>query len=225
MSNSDMVTTHLPGESHPTGSNPPPSNGHEADPVVKQINHYLEEKKSLFKISLGKTYERFLKIRGTPREIGLGFALGLFVGMSPTMGFQMAIAVFLAAVFKWNKISAAASVWITNPVTAPIIYGVTYFIGANIIGMPGIKLTPEAFSVTSFITFFKQTPRIFWAMTLGGAIVGLPLAIAGYAMTYSAVDKYQKDIRSRLAEKKQQIAARRKDRKSRKLTKKQKRAK
>jgi len=24
-----------------------------------------------------KLYERFLKIRGTPREIGLGFALGL----------------------------------------------------------------------------------------------------------------------------------------------------
>jgi uncharacterized protein (DUF2062 family) len=80
---------------------------------------------------VGKTYERFLKIRGTPREIGLGFAIGLFVGMSPTMGFQMAIAVFLAAVFKWNKISAAAAVWITNPVTAPIIYGVTYFIGAT----------------------------------------------------------------------------------------------
>jgi uncharacterized protein (DUF2062 family) len=188
--------------------------------VVKRINNYLVAKKSLVQTSIRKTYERFLKIRGTPREIALGFALGLFVGMSPTMGFQMAIAVFIAALFKLNKISAAASVWITNPVTAPIIYGVTYFVGAHMIGMPGIKLTPEAFSVTSFITFFKQTPRIFWAMTLGGVVIGTPLAIAGYVMVYSAVDKYQRDIRLKLAIKKQQLVARRQDKKSRKKDKK-----
>ncbi|MFH1981272.1 MAG: DUF2062 domain-containing protein [Pseudomonadota bacterium] len=188
--------------------------------MVKQINNYLTEKKSLFQTSIRKTYERFLKIRGTPREIALGFALGLFVGMSPTMGFQMAIAVFLAALFKLNKISAAAAVWITNPVTAPIIYGMTYFVGAHMIGMPEITLTPEAFSVTSFITFFKQTPRIFWAMTLGGVVIGVPVAIAGYVMVHSAVDKYQRDIRQKLTEKKQQMAARRQDRKSRKKNKK-----
>ena len=132
----------------------------------------------------------------------------------------MAIAVFLAALFKWNKISAAAAVWITNPLTAPIIYGVTYFVGASIIGMPGLKLHPEAFGVTSFITFFKQTPRIFWAMTLGGSVIGAPLAIAGYVMVYSAVDKYQRDIRLKLAEKKQQIANRRKTKKALKKSKK-----
>ncbi|MDZ7777337.1 MAG: DUF2062 domain-containing protein [Bacteroidales bacterium] len=59
-----------------------------------------------------KAYERFLRIRGTPQEIALGFALGLFVGMSPFLGFHMAIAVFLAALFEWNKISAAVGVWI-----------------------------------------------------------------------------------------------------------------
>ena len=44
-----------------------------------------------------KTYSRFLKIRGNPKEIALGFALGLFVGMSPFMGAHTIIAVFLAA--------------------------------------------------------------------------------------------------------------------------------
>lgn len=195
-----------------------------ANTVVKQINDFFAAKHRRLIESVRKTYERFLKIRGTPREIALGFALGLFVGMSPTMGFQMAIAVFLAALLKWNKISAAAAVWITNPVTAPIIYGVTYFVGANIIGMEGIKLTPEAFSVTSFITFFKQTPKIFWAMTLGGVVIGVPLGIAGYVTVHSAVEKYQRDIRLKLAEKKQQMAARRQDRKIRRKKKKSKRA-
>ena len=37
------------------------------------------------------------------REITLGFALGILVGMSPYLGFHTAIAVFLAVLFKRRK--------------------------------------------------------------------------------------------------------------------------
>lgn len=50
--------------------------------------------------------------------------------MTPTMGIQMLIAGFLAAVLKWNPISAMMGIWITTPVTAPVIYGTTF--GAKI---------------------------------------------------------------------------------------------
>jgi uncharacterized protein (DUF2062 family) len=40
----------------------------------------------------------------------LGFAFGIFIGMTPTMGIQMPIAVFIAALIKWSKISAAFGV-------------------------------------------------------------------------------------------------------------------
>lgn len=191
--------------------------------MVRQINDYFTEKSNLLQVSVRKAYERFLKIRGTPREIALGFALGLFVGMSPTMGFQMAIAVFLAALFKWNKLSAVASVWVTNPVTAPVIYGLTYFIGAQIIGLEGISLTPETISVSSFIDLFKKTPVILWAMTLGGVIVGIPLAVTGYVVVFKVVDTYQRDIRRKLSEKKQAIVEKRRRRKSSKKRKKKNR--
>ena len=94
-----------------------------------------EGEKSRLLAPLYRAYERFLKIRGHPREIALGFALGLFVGMTPLMGLHTAIAVPLAALFKWNKISAAISVWITNAVTAPIIYNITYMVGSKLIGV------------------------------------------------------------------------------------------
>ncbi|WP_419661268.1 DUF2062 domain-containing protein [Desulfosarcina variabilis] len=35
---------------------------------------------------LKKLYQRFTRIRGNPREIAPGFALGLFISFSPTMG-------------------------------------------------------------------------------------------------------------------------------------------
>jgi hypothetical protein len=52
---------------------------------------------------LVRAYERFLRIRGQPREIALGFALGLFVGMTPFMGLQTVIAVPLAALLQMEQ--------------------------------------------------------------------------------------------------------------------------
>ncbi|MDY6791508.1 MAG: DUF2062 domain-containing protein [Thermodesulfobacteriota bacterium] len=157
-------------------------------------------------IALKKGYRRFLKIRGHPNEIALGLALGLFVGMTPSMGFHTAIAVFLAALFKWNKISAAVGVWVTNPLTAPIIYGVNYFIGAKLIGLPKAYLLSEAHGFTRIYKIMLKAPEIFWALIIGGIVLGLPLAVAGYYFSYSVVQKYQDDIKQRLARSKEKLA-------------------
>ena len=157
-------------------------------------------------IALKKGYRRFLKIRGHPNEIALGLALGLFVGMTPSMGFHTAIAVFLAALFKWNKISAAVGVWVTNPLTAPVIYGVNYFIGAKLIGLPKAYLLSEAHGFTRIYKMMLKAPEIFWALIVGGIVLGLPLAVAGYYFSYSVVQKYQDDIKQRLARSKEKLA-------------------
>ena len=163
-------------------------------------------------------YRRFLKIRGNPREIALGFALGLFVGMTPFMGFQTPIAVFFAAIFQWNKISSAAGVWISNPVTAPVIYGITYFVGAKI---TGLSLSENFNSINDINVFglLKSTPEMLIAMILGGIITGIPIAVTGYFFSFSAVKRYQDDIKIKLAEKKKERAVR----KQRKKTLKEKR--
>jgi uncharacterized protein (DUF2062 family) len=109
-----------------------------------------------------KVYERILKIRGEPREIALGMGLGLFVAMSPTMGFQMVIAIFLATLFKWNKIAAALGVWLTNPLTAPFIYGLTYLVGSFVIGLPDAGQTVTDTVPISRIDVMVEKRRIFW---------------------------------------------------------------
>ena len=88
-------------------------------------------------VIIRKFYRRFIKIQDEPNKIALGFAFGLFVGMSPTLGIQTVIAVSLAALFRWNKISSALGVWISNPITAPFLYGITYLIGTKVLGIGG----------------------------------------------------------------------------------------
>ena len=175
--------------------------------------------------SIKKTYVRLLKIRGTPREIALGLALGLFVAMSPTMGFQMAIAIPIAALFKWNKLAAAMAVWVTNPITAPFIYGPTYFIGAKLLGMPLGLNAADAASGSTMLAFAEKAPKIFGAMALGGVVLGLPLAVIGYYFAFLAVQKYQTDIKAKIVEKKDQLIEKSRKRRETKARKKKKKKK
>jgi uncharacterized protein (DUF2062 family) len=174
---------------------------------------------------LKKTYERFLKIRGQPREIALGLALGLFIGMTPTMGFQIVIAIFFAALLKWNKISAAIGVWITNPFTAPFIYGMTYIVGMKLIGSRSSLRLPSPLNLESALKMLEKAPEIFLALTVGGIVLGLPLAILGYFIAYDLLEKYQEEIKKKVAKQKEKIVqfrVRRKEKKGRKKKKKKK---
>jgi uncharacterized protein len=168
---------------------------------------------------LKKAYSRFLKIRGEPREIALGFSLGLLVGMTPAMGFHTVIAVFFATVFKWNKISAALAVWITNPFTAPFIYSMTYITGAKAMGITRAYRLSDGLSSATFIDMIKKTPEIFGAMTIGGFIIGIPLSLAGYYFIYSAISKYQDDIKRKFVEQKLRHAVKKEQRKLKKMKK------
>jgi hypothetical protein len=172
--------------------------------------------KSRVAIFLHSLYRRFIKIHGTPREIALGFALGLFIGASPTMGFQIIIAVFLSALFQWNKITAGMGVWITNPLTAPFIYSGTYVLGSKILGLDNQFTLADGITLSSLVQMIKEAPSIFAALTVGGIIVGIPLALAGYYIVYSLVKKYQDDLKKALEKQKLKRA----ERKQKKIIKK-----
>lgn len=145
-----------------------------------------------------RAYYRFVKIHGQPREIALGFSLGIFIAMSPFMGLHMATAVCLAALFKWNKISAAVGAWLSNPLTIPVIYSTTWFIGSKITGVTLTKSLPQTLSVNDGLAFLLKTPAILATFTLGGIIVGIPVAVIGYYVAFGLVQKYQKGVREKL---------------------------
>lgn len=135
-------------------------------------------------------YNRFIRLHGSPKQIAWGTALGLFVAMSPSMGFQMAIAIPLAAFFKISKLASAAAVWLTNPATAPFIYWFNYKLGAKLLGYPA----KAAFlSNPSWEAFWRGGTQVIFSLTLGGIISGIIIAVPGYfiglAMVKTAREK------------------------------------
>lgn len=168
-----------------------------------------------------RAYDRFLRIRGNPREIALGLAMGILIGMTPLIGLHTIIAIFIAAMFKWNKISAVIGVYITNPFTAPFVYTATFYTGSKIMGNGNTFSLPVGEGLTGFLSLLLKAPDIFWKMLLGGFILGLPLALLGYYISFDILVRYQEEIKRKLAKSKKKRAIKKEIRKKKRNKKKQ----
>ena len=51
----------------------------------------------------------------------------------------------------------------------------------------------------------KNAPVIFGALTVGGILVGLPLAVLGYYVSFAAVNKYQQRVKEKVAAQKDRM--------------------
>ncbi|HID30074.1 MAG TPA: DUF2062 domain-containing protein [Desulfobacterales bacterium] len=129
-------------------------------------------------------YDRFIRLHGSPEQIAWGAAVGFFVAMTPTMGIQTLLAVPIAALFKINKVAAAATVWLTNPVTAPFIYGFNYILGAKLLGYPSKAVF---FSNPSWETFWHWGGHVLLSLIVGGIPTGIIAGVAGYFLTLRLV--------------------------------------
>jgi len=121
---------------------------------------------------------RFIRLSGTPDEVAKGFALGIFIGMTPTFGFQMALAIFFAFLLRENKLAAVLGVWITNPVTAPFIYAAEYEFGRRL-----LQLEPLTFKIDfTFDALMALSWEILVPLLVGSLVFGLLSTAISYAV-------------------------------------------
>ncbi len=126
---------------------------------------------------------RLLRLRDSPERIARGLALGLFLGMTPTFGVQMLLALFAAILLRENKLAAILGVWVTNPVTAPFIYGLEYEVGRILLALPHPEMHLQ-FNY-HFLKLFGW--QVILPLSLGSLIFGVAAAIIGYFLTLKFV--------------------------------------
>lgn len=133
-----------------------------------------------------------------PHKLALGAAIGMFVSLTPTGGFQMALVLFFAWLFRANKVIGIPLVWISNPVTAiPILWG-SYEIGRicllqNSIGAKwwGELLHPPESWWDGTMFYLTRFSEICWPLILGSVILGSVLAVVTYYLTYYSIRAYR----------------------------------
>ncbi len=130
---------------------------------------------------------RLVRLRAEPDAIARGMALGLFIGMTPTFGIQMFLALFFAFLLRQNKIAALIGVWSTNPLTAPFIYGLEYEIGRALLGMSRPH-APLQFTLEALTGLGWQFAA---PLCLGSLVLGIPVSLIGYALTIRFIPSLQ----------------------------------
>jgi uncharacterized protein (DUF2062 family) len=73
-------------------------------------------------------YLRLILLPDGPHRVALGLAVGVFVGMTPTVPLQTLLALALAWMMRASLAAAYIGIWITNPVTIPFFYALAYFV-------------------------------------------------------------------------------------------------
>ena len=140
--------------------------------------------------------------RGNPFFLARGVALGVFIGITPTIPLHTVSIIALAYPFKASKISGLlASVLVSNPFMIPFCYTFSWLIGDLL--LPGVLTRDKIDAVMELISTgagFMTTLRemgglgldALVVLLLGGCILAIPFTVAGYFISlnfFQAVDK------------------------------------
>ena len=148
--------------------------------------------KNIFHRRLRYLYLRLMRLRGHPHELALGMALGVFIGMTPTIPFHTILAVAVALPFKASKITAVLGTWICNPVTIYMVYKYAYKTGAFLLGFDqgAIILEPVVHAINRgellqiAATILGAGGLGATAFFLGGMLLGVVFAAPAYGISF-----------------------------------------
>ncbi len=138
-------------------------------------------------------YLRFIRLKGDPRAIARGAAIGTFFGSTPTIPFHTISLLIFAPLLRGNIVAAfLTSVLMCNPLTYFPQYYFSWYIGTKI---TPYDLSWQRISSVTDVIFshagFKESLNALsqlgvdavLVMLAGGVVYALPLAIIAYFVT------------------------------------------
>jgi uncharacterized protein (DUF2062 family) len=145
----------------------------------------------IIKKQLKDFYDRFLCLKGEPRAIAMGLAIGVFIGVTPTIPFHTALIILFGLLFKHNLTAAYLGSWlISNPLTILILYFSQYELGRYLLGMTHAHLVLTDYSLKSILSMGWQ---ITLPLMTGGFVMAPFFALPVYFMTYRVMLSLRKE--------------------------------
>jgi len=132
---------------------------------------------------------KFRRLQEDPRKIAGGMALGIFIGITPTIPFHTVAVLSLAALLRVSPVTAFIGIQIGNPLTIPAIYLAAYKVGQFLLHRGKPLVFPETFSFEAWLNVLWQGGA---ALQVGGVIIAIPPAIVSYFVTLWIVQRYRR---------------------------------
>ena len=140
--------------------------------------------------------DTLLHVADTPERTAAAFAMGVFFGFSPFLGFHTLLAIIVAFLFNLNRVAALLGVYSNLPWIIAPYYAIVTMIGAKIIGQaPPDSLKTELaglFELSVFHgKFWHQLITILkpwlWPYTVGSLLGALVMAAVAYPLALAFV--------------------------------------
>lgn len=134
---------------------------------------------------LGRLRQLYLTLRTehtTPRKVGLGVGLGLFVGCSPFWGLHFPLCVLLATLFRTNRMLVYAACNLVNPLTAPFVIFAEVQVGNRLLSGGWLPLTVRELRAAGLAGLFAD---FLVGGLVVGAAAGVVLGLLAYAVARS----------------------------------------
>jgi len=125
------------------------------------------------------SYIRLVRINDSPHKVAWGLAVGVFLGISPTFGLGIIIALALAILFKFNKAAAILGSFIMNPFTAPFFWTASSVLGAFLANRDWHRTLRMFQAFSANLSLIDLTTREGWALLLKGLGTGLHVYLLG----------------------------------------------
>lgn len=144
-------------------------------------------------------YLKFLRLRGEPDYLAKGVALGVFIGITPTIPLHTVLILALAFPLRVSKISSLlAAFLVSNPLTFFAQYYFSWRLGNLLV--PGSLSWARIDHVlgiieegAGFMEIIHQIATLgakaIVAMVLGGIVLALPFTVAGYFLSLNFFKK------------------------------------
>ncbi len=134
---------------------------------------------------------QILALDDTDHSKALGVAIGMFIGMTPTVGIQMAMvlvtAVLTSRLFYFNRVAALLTVYISNPFTMLPLYWMNYKIGTWFVaGNVTREEFAQALEYNGLAEWWDAILKLFVTigtpLIVGSMIVATVLGVASYPL-------------------------------------------
>lgn len=130
-------------------------------------------------------YNRFLSLSGAPEEIARAMALGVFIGVTPTIPFHTALVMVSCLLFRQNITAAIlGATIISNPLTIPFLYLAEYELGVVVLAMPANPFTVVSYDIQAIL---EVGLHILYPLQVGGLLLAVAVATPSYFLSRHAV--------------------------------------
>ena len=136
---------------------------------------------------------KLIRLRGNPKSLALGTAVGVFIGISPTVPFHTVSIIGITLMMRVSTLAGlVAGTVVSNPLTMVPQYYLCWKIGNMLLpGRLDWERIQEVLGILADGRFLDSIQAIthlssdaILVMLTGGIVLGLPLAVASYLFSF-----------------------------------------